>query len=153
MLTCLCQLCHSAHYFFSPLGLQRPWRWIPSLDERRRPHTVPGEVQVKKKKKFLLRKHGWALAQLPMEWWSHHPWRCSGKEEMWHWGTWSVGMVGMGWDWPNDLTGLVKPYWFYGSKINWVWAQLKFLPVQKFWRWSKVYLLDTVTVLSVQPWL
>ena len=30
-------------------------------------------------------------------WWSHHPWRCSRAVWMWHWGTWSVGMVGTGW--------------------------------------------------------
>mgnify|MGYP001856499587 CR=1 FL=1 len=43
----------------------------------------------------------------PGRWWSHHPWRCSRTVWMWHWGTWLVGMVGMGW-WlgPEDLSGL-----------------------------------------------
>ena len=33
--------------------------------------------------------------------WRHCPWRCSRNVWMWHWGTWSVGMMGMGWwlDW------------------------------------------------------
>jgi len=33
----------------------------------------------------------------PGRWWGHHPWRSSRTVEMWHWGTWLVGMVGMGW--------------------------------------------------------
>jgi len=35
----------------------------------------------------------------PGRWWGHHPWRCSRTMEMWQGGTWSVGMVGMRWDW------------------------------------------------------
>ena len=33
----------------------------------------------------------------PGRWCSHRPWRCFRAVWMWHWGTWSVGMVGMGW--------------------------------------------------------
>jgi len=33
---------------------------------------------------FPLQKGGQALAQLPREWWGHHPWRCSRTMEMWH---------------------------------------------------------------------
>ena len=29
----------------------------------------------------------------PGKWWGHHPWRCSGIVEMWHWGMWAVGTV------------------------------------------------------------
>ena len=32
----------------------------------------------------------------PGRWWSHPPWLFSGTVEIWHWGTWSVGMVGVG---------------------------------------------------------
>jgi len=37
----------------------------------------------------------------PGRWWSHHPWRYSRSMEIWHWGTWLVGMMGMSWwlDW------------------------------------------------------
>ena len=31
--------------------------------------------------------------------WHRLPWRCWRTTEMWHWGTWSVGMVGVGCDW------------------------------------------------------
>ena len=30
-------------------------------------------------------------------WWSLHPWRCSRTVELWHWGTWAVGTVRVGW--------------------------------------------------------
>jgi len=32
----------------------------------------------------------------PGRWLSHHPWRYSRNVKMWHWGTCSVGMLGMG---------------------------------------------------------
>jgi len=32
----------------------------------------------------------------PGRWCSHCPWRCSRTVWMWHWGMWSVGMVGAG---------------------------------------------------------
>ena len=35
----------------------------------------------------------------PGRWWGYHPWECSKSIEMWHWGTWSAGIVGMDWDW------------------------------------------------------
>jgi len=31
--------------------------------------------------------------------WSPHPWRCPRVVGMWHWGTWTVGTVGVGWGW------------------------------------------------------
>jgi len=34
---------------------------------------------------FFLEKSSKAVAQLPREWWGHHPWRCSRAMEMWHW--------------------------------------------------------------------
>jgi len=43
---------------------------------------------------------------LPWQWWSHHPWRCSRPVEMWHGGTWSVGMVGWIGVGHGDLRGL-----------------------------------------------
>ena len=33
----------------------------------------------------------------PGRWRSYCPWRCSRTVWMWHWGMWSVGMVGVGW--------------------------------------------------------
>ena len=42
----------------------------------------------------------------PGRWCSHHPWRCSITVEMWHWGTWSVGMVGWVGVGLDDLSGL-----------------------------------------------
>ena len=50
--------------------------------------------------------------------WDHCPWRCSRTMEMWHWGTWSVGMVGVGWGWTGDLRHLFQPWWFCDSKRN-----------------------------------
>jgi len=35
----------------------------------------------------------------PGRWWSHHPWRCLRTVEMWHWGTWLVGIMGLQFDW------------------------------------------------------
>jgi len=51
----------------------------------------------------------------PGRWWSHHPWRSSRTVWMWHWGTWSVSMVGMGWwlDWMNlndSMTQMLKEH-------------------------------------------
>ena len=35
----------------------------------------------------------------PGRWQGHCPWSCSRTAEMWHLGTWSVGMVEVGWGW------------------------------------------------------
>jgi len=57
-------------------------------------------------------ENSWVLAQLPRERWSQHPWRCSGTMEMWHWGMWSVDMVGCIGVGLGDLSALFQPLWF-----------------------------------------
>ena len=51
----------------------------------------------------------------PGRWCSHHPWRCSRTVWMWHWGMWSVGMVGWVGVGLGDLRGHFYPEWFYDS--------------------------------------
>jgi len=69
---------------------------------------------------------GWILGKIfsLKEWWGigtgcpggmccgHHPWRCYRTMEREHWGTWSVGMMGMGWGWTwwsLNLKGWKRP--------------------------------------------
>ena len=48
------------------------------------------------------------------EWWGHRPWRCSRTVEMWHWGTWAVGTVGVGWAWRSRRSSpTLMILWFY----------------------------------------
>lgn len=52
------------------------------------------------------------------EGWSYHPWRCLGAVELWHLGTWSVGIVRGGgergaWVGLDGPKGLLQPQWFY----------------------------------------
>ena len=51
--------------------------------------------------------------ELPREWWGHRPWRCSRAMEMWHWGTWAVGMVGRAGVGHGDLRVLFQHEWFH----------------------------------------
>ena len=44
---------------------------------------------------FLPGKSGDAVAELLREWWSQCPWRCSRAVEMWHWGMWSLVVMGV----------------------------------------------------------
>ena len=65
------------------------------------------------------------------------PWSWTQMEsrtvEMWHWGMWSVGVMGMGWSWTDDLNGLLQPRWFYDSPVPCSW-------LSSFWCcWWKNY--------------
>ena len=62
-------------------------------------------------------KEWWGIGTgCPGGWWSHCPWRCSRKGQMWHWETWLVGMVGI--DWWLDWMILVIFLNFNDSMIN-----------------------------------
>lgn len=72
--------------------------------------------------KSVLRKRGEVLKQAAHEsGGSYHPQRCSRSVEMWCWGTWLVGVVGMGWDWSRwshiSFPTLTTP-WLLQSKAN-----------------------------------
>jgi len=58
------------------------------------------------------------------KWWSHHSWGFSRNIQMWHWVTWLVSMVRMGWVWVlvvfcnlND-TMILWPSWSKEEFVN-----------------------------------
>ena len=74
-------------------------------------------------------------------WWllvECHPWRCSRTMEIWHWGTWSVGMAGLDW-WLNLVILVVFSYlndavsWHDGDRLmvglRWSWRSFPTLMI------------------------
>ena len=71
--------------------------------------------QIEYKEKFL-QKSSNALAQAAQGGGGgHHSWRRFRTMEMWHWGMWSVGMVGWAGVRLGDFRGLFQPLWVYDS--------------------------------------
>jgi len=81
----------------------------------------------------------------PGRWWGHHPWRCSRTMEMWHWGTWSVGMVGWVGVGLDHLRGLFQLQCFYDS-MNFIYRK-PFLELT----WKLPIYLSEVS-FSFAPW-
>ena len=54
---------------------------------------------------------------------SYHSWRCSRNVEMWHWGTWLRGQVGIGWQLDLVILGVFSNLndsmvlWFYSTTV------------------------------------
>jgi len=46
---------------------------------------------------------------------AHCTWRCLRTMEIWHWGTWAVGVVGGAGVGLHDHRGLYQPQWFHDS--------------------------------------
>lgn len=67
-----------------------------------------------------------------------HPWRCSRTVQMWHMGTWSVGMVRMGWGWGSGSSFPTSTIlWFYkGEEIN---THCLLMVAGSIFRWDWVF--------------